>query len=295
MNDMNQLHILEMNDMSQLQVLERRIVCLEARERSRLRIAKALVAVLAVGSLVAGVQEARAWGGCTQFLSSYGLTTFCAGDPALAKDINGNFQVLAKALQDKTGAIASPNITAAGAITANKGIVVSGTISGGAYSPGAVDYNNSAGSLGAVGGAAIVNDMTNYKGLMILGNNAAGGPRSVLVYDNLTVNGSAAQNTGNLNVAGNASISGSSTVSGNSTVNGNSNVVGSAIILNDLAVPANQWGAGPNQQAYVEMNPPGADQISDCPNGQYLCGMAISHGSGVQWYQNTFAARCCSL
>ena len=189
---------------------------LERQRQTRTRIAKALVAVLAVGALVAGVQEARAWGGCDQFLNVYGLKTFCAGDPASASDINGNFQVLAKALQDKTGAIASPNITAAETITAKKGIAVSGTISGGAYAPGAVDYATFVSSLGAVGGAAIVNDMTNYKGLMIMGNNATGGQRSVLVYDNLGVP------NGDLNVGGNVSANGKLTV--NSTLSGAGNI-----------------------------------------------------------------------
>ena len=86
----------------------------QARQARKLRdgrIAKALAAVVAVGSLVAGVQEARAWGGCSQFLSGYGLKTFCAGDPALASDINGNFQVLAKDLEAKVGTVTDPNVT----------------------------------------------------------------------------------------------------------------------------------------------------------------------------------------
>lgn len=48
---------------------------------------------------------------------------------------------------------------------------------------------NSLGTGG--GGAAIYNDASTYKKLMIVGNNSAGGVREVGVWDNLTVHGSA--------------------------------------------------------------------------------------------------------
>ncbi len=79
--------------------------------RTQARAVKALVAVIAVGSLVAGVQEARAWGSCAGLLEPYGLKTFCAGNPALASDINGNFQALAKDLEAKVGTVTDPNVT----------------------------------------------------------------------------------------------------------------------------------------------------------------------------------------
>ncbi len=71
--------------------------------RTQARAVKSLVAVIAVGSLVAGIQEARAWGGCAKTLPDP-LKTFCAGDPALANDINGNFRALVDWLTPKVGA-----------------------------------------------------------------------------------------------------------------------------------------------------------------------------------------------
>ena len=172
---------------------------LERQRQTRTRIAKALVAVLAVGSLVAGVQEARAWGGCNQFLSSYGLKTFCAGDPALASDINSNFQVLAKDLEAKVGKISDPKVTISGGtatltgmLTANGGLTVkgdaasSGTVSGikGTFGSGSsggtmLGGGNTAGNLhiDATTGATYLNYYAG-KGVYF-GNGAAGIAASV--------------------------------------------------------------------------------------------------------------------
>ncbi len=131
---------------------------LEPQRQTRARIAKALVAVLAVGSLVAGVQEARAWGGCNQFLSSYGLTTFCAGDPALATDINGNFQVLAKDLEAKVGTVTDPNVTVKSNLAVTGTTTVTGklTANGGLTVVGAETISSTLG----VTGATTVGDLT---------------------------------------------------------------------------------------------------------------------------------------
>jgi hypothetical protein len=204
-----------MHDMNQLQVLEQRIVCLEARERSRLRIAKALVAVVAVGSLVAGVQEARAWGGCNQFLSTYGLKTFCAGDPALATDINSNFQVLAKGLEAKVGKISDAKVTISGGtatltgkLTANGGLTVtgdaasSGTVSGfkGTFGSGSsgvtmLGGGNTAGNLhiDATNGATFLNYYAG-KGVYF-GNGASGIAASVDSAGNLSAKNVSANGT----------------------------------------------------------------------------------------------------
>ena len=42
---------------------------------------------------------------------------------------------------------------------------------------------------GGDGGAAIYNDGSGFKSLMVVGNNSAGGPRQVGVWDDLTVSG----------------------------------------------------------------------------------------------------------
>ena len=149
--------------------LEARLVLIErqllgerqARQARKLRdgrIAKVLAIVVAVGSLVAGVQEARAWGGCTQFLSSYGLKTFCAGDPALATDINGNFQVLAKDLEAKVGTVTDPNVTVKSNLAVTGTTTVTGklTANGGLTVVGAETISSTLG----VTGATTVGDLT---------------------------------------------------------------------------------------------------------------------------------------
>ena len=109
---------------------------LERQRQTRTQIAKALVAVVAVGSLVAVVQEARAWGGCNQFLSSYGLKTFCAGDPALASDINGNFKTLVDWLEPKLGPLSAGTVSAGGSFVGNGQYLTA--IAGANITPGTV-------------------------------------------------------------------------------------------------------------------------------------------------------------
>jgi hypothetical protein len=183
-----------------LELLEREL----RRERqTRGRIAKALVAVLAVGTLVAVVQEARAWGGCNQFLSTYGLKTFCAGDPALAADINSNFQALAKDLEAKVGTVTDANVTVksnaavtgtttlTGKLTATGGAAVTGVLTAdgvksGYIAPAATTWEADSGK--AVDGALILNDNNLYKALMIVGRTGSDGLRKVQLYDDVTVN-----------------------------------------------------------------------------------------------------------
>ena len=149
--------------------------------RTQTRAVKALVAVIAVGSLVAGVQEARAWGACAGLLEPYGLKTFCAGNPALASDINGNFQALAKDLEAKVGTVTDANVTVksnlavtgtttlTGKLTANGGAAVTGVLTAdgvksGYIAPAATTWQADGGK--AVDGAVILNDNNGYKALM---------------------------------------------------------------------------------------------------------------------------------
>ena len=80
---------------------------LERQRQTRGRLAKALVAVVVLGSAAVGVRETLAWGGCTPTLPSP-LKTFCVGDPALASDINGNFQAVVDWLVPMVGAFGTP-------------------------------------------------------------------------------------------------------------------------------------------------------------------------------------------
>ena len=181
-----------------LELLEREL----RRERqTRGRIAKALVAVLAVGTLVTGVQEARAWGSCPGLLEPYGLKTFCAGNPALASDINGNFQALAKDLEAKVGTVTDANVnvksnvavtgttTLTGKLTANggavTGVLTADGVKSGYIAPTATTWQ--AANTNAVDGAIILNDNNLYKALMIMGRWGSDNWRKILLFHDVTV------------------------------------------------------------------------------------------------------------
>jgi len=80
----------------------------------------------------------------------------------------------------------SPALTVTGGGSSSS-ITASGIVVAPTYAP---SYGTWEGYSHGSGGAAIVNDNVNYKKLMIVGNNSAGGSREVGIWDNLTVNGS---------------------------------------------------------------------------------------------------------
>jgi hypothetical protein len=115
---------------------------------------------------------------------------FNANEPALASEVNADFAALKTWLEAKvgaTGALAtpSPDITTrninAGVITANMSNAL-------AYSPAYSTWGTYA--TGA-GGATIVNDnnVSNYRALVIQGNNSAGGTHKIKMLDDVDVNG----------------------------------------------------------------------------------------------------------
>ena len=118
----------------------------EARWRAAMRWAtRATLASLAVGALIGFVRVAYA-ANCQQTLPA-GLITFCAGDPALAKDINGNFATLVTQLTNKVGAWGSTDATM------NNVTMKSATVSGSAAVMGnaAVTGSVTAASVTATG------------------------------------------------------------------------------------------------------------------------------------------------
>lgn len=76
----------------------------------------ALVAVLAVTSTLWFTRAAWAQAACSQTLPTP-LRTFCPNDPALATEINGNFQQVINWVQAKIGPIGTPNISTASVST----------------------------------------------------------------------------------------------------------------------------------------------------------------------------------
>lgn len=89
-------------EQSELQALIRNAVSSELRRRNR-RLGVLLGLVISVGLLGIAVRS-FAQATCAQTLPAP-LATFCPDSPALAADVNGNFQVLAATLQARTGSL----------------------------------------------------------------------------------------------------------------------------------------------------------------------------------------------
>ena len=100
--------------------------------------------------------------------------------------------------------------------------------------------------------SAIVNDATNWKRLMIVGN-AASGKREIGLWDNVLVGGS-------LTVNGDSTINGNSTLKGNTTMNGDLTVIGKINNVSDknyslFTLPANRLvDAGIQQSLWRWLN-----------------------------------------
>jgi len=84
---------------------------------------KPLVGALATASTIAAVLAIIAWPesassqvACTQTLPSP-MTTFCADTPALASEVNGNFQQLVSWTEQKVGGFGSNNIDVTGTLS----------------------------------------------------------------------------------------------------------------------------------------------------------------------------------
>jgi hypothetical protein len=149
----------------------------QQRDASSRRGVKALVVVLAIGTMVGGAREVLAWGGCAQTLPGP-LKTFCAGDPALSQDINGNFATLVNWVEKKVGTVGSPDVTVTGAakvtglMSAEGGLVVTGaqkvssnlTVNGAA----SVAKDLSAGGNVKVVGELVVNKQTTLEHKVVM-------------------------------------------------------------------------------------------------------------------------------
>ncbi len=126
------------------------------------------------------------------------LTVFSPNAPAIASQVNGNFNQLKTWLEQKVGTVGSANITTTGSVAAASvaatgevsagSLSTTGSLSAKAYMPAPANWN--AFTLTSSNGAAIINDNVNYKALMVVGNNTANAAtRVVKMYDNVEVSG----------------------------------------------------------------------------------------------------------
>lgn len=148
------------------------------------------------------------------FAFAQSLVSFTANAPALAVDVNNNFNALRTWLERKTGPVGGYDIVTDGGVAA--AVVTAPTITNNTlssttinttnlnatrvspsyFAPAYGNWNNIAGYVDTNGGGAgIVNDNVGYQALMIVGNRSAGGPRTVKMWDNLYVNGEIAGNS----------------------------------------------------------------------------------------------------
>jgi hypothetical protein len=81
------------------------------------------------------------------------------------------------------------------------------------------------------GGAGIINDNSNYKALMILGNNSANGNKIIKLYDDVTISSDLSV-TSNLSVGGTSALSGNVTMSGTLSVDSNTTIGGTLKLSN---------------------------------------------------------------
>lgn len=139
-------------------------------------------------STVGWVDYARSQSTCNQTLPAP-LTTFCPGDPASAAQVNGNFQQIVDWLQAKVGAVSAagvstPTVTAT---NVNATTVTATRVAAGGYTPPAAGW---ASQGTGTNGAAIYNDTSSFRTLMVVGNDSAGsGRRRVGLWDDVTVSG----------------------------------------------------------------------------------------------------------
>ncbi len=216
-------------------------------------------------STVGWVDYARSQSTCNQTLPAP-LTTFCPGDPASAAQVNGNFQQIVDWLQAKVGAVSAagvstPTVTAT---NVNATTVTATRVAAGGYTPPAAGW---ASQGTGTNGAAIYNDTSSFRTLMVVGNDSAGsGRRRVGLWDDVTV-------SGNMSVPSNSWDSASYT-------GGNAYSYGSE-------PTGDGWARGRNACNNI--------QSYSCPNGQYVCGIDFWHGCGWSWYDEVTRVRCCSL
>jgi hypothetical protein len=161
----------------------------ERRAHAWRRQALRVVAVLVVFGVGLTAREALS-GTCTHassaIFNALGLSWFCADEPAMASEVNANTLQLVRLMEAKVGGL-GPADGGNGNVTASS-LSVS-RLSAGYYTPPYASWTGTGADVGN-GGAAIVNDNSGYRALMLVGNTADGGSRrQVKAFDDLTVVG----------------------------------------------------------------------------------------------------------
>lgn len=85
--------------------------------RATRRAALAVTATVVIGIGFSASHTAWAQSACASTLPSP-LVTFCPDSPALASNVNGNFQQVVNWVQEKVGTVGTPNVTMTGSLTA---------------------------------------------------------------------------------------------------------------------------------------------------------------------------------
>lgn len=109
---------------------------------------------------------------------------------------------------------------------------------------------------------------------------------SVNVTGNATVNGQLA--AGSANVTGGLSVAGVATVA--------TLVANSSISTNgDVNAPSNSWGSKAKLGTTFAGDPCGQENGSECPPGQFVCGVYVTNTCNQEFFRSPFRIECCSL
>ena len=188
-------------------------------------------AVAVVSGLVWFSAPALAQVACAQTLPSP-LKTFCPDSPALATDVNANFQGLVTMLTNKAGPLSSPNAITTSGLTVNAGVLDFGSRSAALINLYGTDY-----------GIGIQNVTAWYRS----GSNFA-----------WFKNGTFAQNTFDPGAGGTTQM----TLDGNGNLTARGQLGGSSLRQTDC-----QWGPnGPSVTSDNQMH------SMFCPAGRYMAG-----------------------
>jgi hypothetical protein len=245
--------------LAELEQVKSRLADLEARTAPPAvrRTARGGLVLAACVGLLGGV-AAAASGACPN-----GLPFCFAGDtPALASQVNHNFAQLKEWVEQKVGASGTSDVTITGLTALTAAVrVQTGTTSNTATAAGKPMFISGVINDGASGGG----------GLEVRHDNLTQGIG--LGYNTIYATGSLADQSLQLKARGTGTIN----------------------LLSDVTCGSNAWGSGPTAVAFQNRGPCTYPINSRCPNGQYVCGLTLNHGCGVNWWEEQFAVECCSL
>jgi hypothetical protein len=181
---------------------------------------------------------------------------FAQNTPALASDVNLNFATLKEWLETKVGQV-------------DAGVIIA--------APARIQTGSTSNASAAVGHGLFVSSVSGD------GSNNANGIVEFR-HDNLTQGIGIGWNT--IYTAGPSASDLNLKPMGTGVVN----------VMGDLNVTSNAWSSpGPASVTPLNRTPCAQADSTQCPPGQYVCGLTFNHACGSNWWEETVALQCCGL